>query len=299
MYYHEFDGAVSKIQTLPLTLNKSAPGFLTDVDLDGIVLTQALNYYARALSKNERAQDFLKDRCIFDKEAISQFHLGFADRTLGLSLQRLNQLEQDKSRGALQRIGLLKPSGHEFFRGAIIFPFTDSSGNVNGGYGRRITHKLKSHSVYHVHCLTEQTTFFNVSALEKYSVIILCKNPIDALSWWCYGYKNCISLMGIFGFSKYHLKQLKSHGIKQVYLAFGATEDELSVSWIIGRQLMRTNIAVNFIIYPNAMDANALVQSTDNPQKALHRCLMHSLMVATSIKGKLTLGGRKYAKGKK
>lgn len=286
MYFYEQDGTVSKIHRLPLQVQHQPADFLTEVDLDGQMLEQVLRYYEQSLPKHDRAKQYLEDRCLLNSSAIKHFRLGYADRTLGIKLQRLDKLEEDKSRGALQRLGLVKPTGHEFFRGAIVFPFTDVSGEINGGYGRRIAPRLRWNSSYHVHWLTEKTTFFNTAELIDNTHIILCKNPLDALSWWCSGFKNTLALMGVHSFSQEHLVLLNDCGVKVVYLAFGATEDELSSAWLISKRLKKQKIESHVVIYPDGKDANALLCSSSEPSQVFQHCLDHSLVFANSLKQK-------------
>lgn len=88
-----------------------------------------------------------------------------------------------------------------------------------GGYGRRITPKLRRGSVYHLHWLSEDTTFLNLPVLLKYKTVILCKNPIDALSLYCMGCPYVIALMGIRYFNELHIEKLFQHNIDVVIIA--------------------------------------------------------------------------------
>ena len=280
MYYCEQDGAVSKIYALPSIEAANQDNACSSINPDVLMLDQTLAYYTACLSQSDRAQAFLLSRGIYDEAAIEHFRLGFVDRTLGLTLKTMDKLQEACSRGALQRLGLLKPSGHEFFCGAIVFPFISEHGEVVGGYGRRVTPKLSAGAVYHVHWYGEELGFFNQQALLGGKSMILCKNPIEALSWWCNGFQNVMGLMGIYSFEQEHLTKLKVHRIKQVYLAFGSQQDELEVAWFIARQLSQVGIEPKFILYPNGLDANALVQLADDPQQALQQCLDNALVFA-------------------
>lgn len=280
MYYCEQDGAVSKIHSLPSIEAANQDSAYSSINPDALILDQILAYYTACLSQCDRAQAFLLSRGVYDEATIEHFRLGFADRTLGVTLKTMDKLQEACSRGALQRLGLLKPSGHEFFRGAIVFPFISEHGEVIGGYGRRITPKLSAGAVYHVHWYGEELGFFNQQALLDRKSVILCKNPIEALSWWCNGFQNVMGLMGIYSFEQEHLTKLKVHRIKQVYLAFGSQQDELEAAWFIARQLSQAGIEPKFILYPNGLDANALVQLADDPQQALQQCLDNALVFA-------------------
>jgi len=166
-------------------------------------------------------------------------------------------------------------SGHEFFHCAIIFPFIDENGKVTGGYGRRITPKLKRGSVYHLHWLSEDTTFFSLPVLPKYSNIILCKNPIVALSLYCLGYPYVIAIMSIRYFNELHIEKLLQHNIDVVILA---CEKSTYVNKI-RRKLKLAGFEVRFLKLPKDLDVNQCLMSPDT-SKALMQALdtVHTLL---------------------
>lgn len=92
------------------------------------------SYYHEALKYSVRAQRFLRAIGFDDSGLVERLYLGFADRTLGRQLPECNSASGSAVRGALRRVGLLKPSGHEYLRGCVIFPLQDSHSNVIGGY---------------------------------------------------------------------------------------------------------------------------------------------------------------------
>jgi hypothetical protein len=42
-------------------------------------------------------------------------------------------------RGTLQKLGVIRESGHEHFTGSVVIPVFDEAGQVTGMYGRKIT----------------------------------------------------------------------------------------------------------------------------------------------------------------
>jgi DNA primase len=212
--------------------------------------------------------------------------LGFADRTLGLRLQSLGRRQEDLSRGALQRSGLLKPSGHEFFRGAIVFPFFNNDGRVVGAYGRRITPKLKASSVYHVHWFSEDTLFFNGTVINQYDQVIMCKTPLEALVWWCAGFKYVFALMGKSTFNAQHLHALKVSSTRDLYIAFGSSSNDLAESYRIAEQVSNVGINCRFILYPNGMDASTFSTSVTSPESAFSELIDRALQLPFSSETK-------------
>ncbi|WP_168416094.1 toprim domain-containing protein, partial [Erwinia amylovora] len=53
---------------------------------------------------------------------------------------------------------------------------------------------------------------------------ILCEALIDAMTFWCAGYRNAIAAFGVNGFSADHLAALRWHGVKRVLIAFDRDE---------------------------------------------------------------------------
>jgi|CEGC01.1.fsa_nt_gi hypothetical protein len=84
---------------------------------DDLLCEQIIDHYRRALAHHKQARRFLLAYGIFGNRLLSDFRLGCCDRTLGLRLQRLEREQEAYTRGALQRLGLLKLSGHEFLPG--------------------------------------------------------------------------------------------------------------------------------------------------------------------------------------
>ena len=104
----------STLQKLPISLSNNAE--------DDKLLGQVIDYYHQALEDSPEALAYLQKRGIGSSDAIDHFKLGFANRTLGYRLPLKNRKEGAAIRGQLQRIGLLRASGHEHFNGSIVMP---------------------------------------------------------------------------------------------------------------------------------------------------------------------------------
>ena len=75
---------------------------------------------------------------------IERFKLGFANRTLGYRLPDKNRKAGAEMRGRLQKLGILRESGHEHFNGSLVIPIFAAKGEVLGMYGRKITPNLRA-----------------------------------------------------------------------------------------------------------------------------------------------------------
>ena len=81
---------------------------------DQTLFAQVLDYYAERLKENPNAVAYLKKRGIWDEEALKRFKIGFADRTLGLTLPDKRRKEGAQIRQRLERLGQTIPEGLTF-----------------------------------------------------------------------------------------------------------------------------------------------------------------------------------------
>lgn len=169
-------GKRSTVQKLPTALEPTAE----DERLAG----QVIEYYHESLLQSPEALAYLEKRGIASSEAIAKFKLGFANRTLGYRLPAKNRREGAAIRGALQRIGLLRASGHEHFNGSIVIPIFGEQGEVTEVYGRKITPGLREGTPQHLYLPGPHRGIWNRSALKTSKEIILCESLIDALTFW-------------------------------------------------------------------------------------------------------------------
>lgn len=275
MYFYEKLGNISLIQRIP-RMPQDLLFSDTDIvaaDIEDNLVNYALRYYHQTLKGSARARKFLADRGLLDEKLIQQFKLGFSDRTLGLQLDRLPSWQSASSRGALQRAGILKPSGHEFFRGALVFPFFDERGHIVGAYGRRITPKLKAYSVYHVHWVSDGLSFFNIDALKRYKHILVCKSPLEALSLMQLGIENVVSIMGAKSFSDTHIHALRQFKTEGMGVVFDNDSAHQKLVAGIAQRVGQLGIQTYRIALPYQMDVNRFCIEVPKPKEAFMKCL--------------------------
>ena len=158
---------------------------------DRELLGQVIGFYADTLRESADALGFLERRRINDPDALSMFKLGFADRTLGLRLPEANRKSGAEVRGRLQRLGVLRPSGHELFRGSLIVPVFDGAGGVAEVYGRKINDGLREGTAKHLYLPGPHRGVWNHEAVLASSEVIVTESLIDALTFWCAGVSQC------------------------------------------------------------------------------------------------------------
>src|SRR5438270_617059 len=86
---------------------------------------------------------YLEARGLNHPQLVDTFKLGVADRTLGLRLPEKNRKDGAAIRERLQRIGILRETGHEHFNGSLVVPVFDAAGNVVEVYGRKLLDNLR------------------------------------------------------------------------------------------------------------------------------------------------------------
>jgi DNA primase len=147
----------STVKKLPTTLAR-------DLE-DARLLVQVIDYYHQSLLQSPEALEYLKRRGIAAEEAIRTFKLGFANRTLGYRLPEKNRVDGAALRGQLQRIGVLRNSGHEHFNGSIVIPVISASGEVTEVYGRKINDNLRAGTPLHLYLPGPHRGVWNAAAL--------------------------------------------------------------------------------------------------------------------------------------
>jgi DNA primase catalytic core, N-terminal domain len=106
---------------------------------DRALLLEVVDYYGKTLKQSPEAMKYLEGRGLMSSEIIDRFKLGFANRTLGYGLEAKNRAGGAAVRGRLQRLGVLRDSGHEHFNGSLVIPVLTLAGDVVEIYGRKIT----------------------------------------------------------------------------------------------------------------------------------------------------------------
>ena len=226
---------------------------------DQALLSQVIDYYHETLKRSPEALAYLEARGLVGAardEAIAAFQLGFANRTLGLRLPEKNRQAGSTIRARLQKLGIYRESGHEHFNGSLIVPVFDEQGHVTEVYGRKITGRLRPGTPLHLYLPGPHRGVWNVEALKAHQEIILCEALIDALTFWCAGYRNVTTAYGIEGFTDDHIQAFKQHGTRRVLIAFDRDEAGERGAQKVATALMAKGIECFRVQFPKGMDAN-------------------------------------------
>jgi DNA primase catalytic core len=236
---------------------------------DARLLAQVIAYYHETLLQSPEALAYLERRGIASAEAISRFQLGFANRTLGYRLPAKTRLEGAAMRGQLQRIGILRPSGHEHFNGSLVIPVLGEAGCVTEVYGRKITDALREGTPLHLYLPGPHQGVWNARALQASKEIILCESLIDALTFWCAGYRNVTASYGVEGFTQDHLAAFLRHGTERVLIAYDRDAAGEAAAEKLAPKLLAAGIDCYRIQFPKGMDANEYALKVKPATKSL------------------------------
>lgn len=177
------------------TIRKLTAPITLDAD-DRQLLRQVVDYYHSTLKQSPDALQYLEQRGLRSAEAVERFRLGYANRTLGLRLPAKNRRLGAELRGRLTNLGIYRDTGHEHLNGCLVVPVFDAGDNVLQVYGRKTTPNLRPGTALHLYLPGPVRGVWNAEALAATKTVILAKSFIDALTFWCAGYRNVTALLG-------------------------------------------------------------------------------------------------------
>jgi DNA primase len=237
------------------TVKLAAPVAL-DAD-DQQTLRDVVSFYHETLKNSPEALRYLESRGLRDPEMIDRFQLGFANRTLGLTLPDNNRKDGAELRGRLRRLGILRAeSGHEHMNGSVVFPIFSLAGDVLGMYGRKITPNLREGTPLHLYLPGPHRGVWNEEALAASKEIILCEAIIDALTFWCAGFRNVTASYGVNGFTEDLRAAFQKHGVEQVWIAYDRDEAGEAAAGRLKEELAALGIGSHRVLFPKGQDAN-------------------------------------------
>jgi DNA primase catalytic core len=250
------------------TVRKLPPPVARDAD-DRELLLQVVSYYSETLKQSPEAMRYLESRGLKSSEIIDRFRLGFANRTLGYRLPAKNRAAGAEMRGRLQKLGILRESGHEHFNGSLVIPVINPAGDVMEMYGRKVTPNLREGTPSHLYLPGEHRGVWNEEALAASKEVILCEALIDALTFWVAGFRNVTASYGVNGFTADHRAAFERYGTERVYIAYDRDEAGNSAAAKLAEDLMQMGIECFRVLFPKDMDANAYALKVQPASKSL------------------------------
>lgn len=276
-----------KVSTVP----KLPPPVAFDAD-DQALLRQVVDYYHETLLSTAEARAYLASRGLDHPELATTFRLGYANRTLGLRLPNKNRVAGADIRTRLQAIGVYRENGREHLNGSLIVPVFDAAGSVAEVYGRKITpdNQLRPGTAKHLYLPGPHRGVFNLAGLAGAEEVILCEALIDALTFWCAGYRHVTSSFGVGGFTDELLAVFVDGGVQRVLIAYDRDEAGDTAAAALAPVLEAHGIAPYRVLFPKGMDANEYAMKVGPAAKSLSLVLRKCEYVGSDIAESIQMG---------
>ncbi|WP_217520122.1 CHC2 zinc finger domain-containing protein [Ralstonia pseudosolanacearum] len=243
------------------------------------LLDQVVAYYHETLQQSPEAQAYLEARGLAHPEVVARFKLGYANRTLGLRLPLKNRVAGAELRARLQKIGILRESGHEHFNGSLVIPILDAEGHAVEVYGRKLRDDLRPGTPKHLYLPGPHRGLFNLAGVIEAGArtdnepgareLIVCEALIDALTFWVHGYTNVTAAYGVEGFSDEMLATVVNSGIVRVLIAFDRDEAGERGAERLGERMLAAGLEVRQVQLPRGMDVNEYARKLQPAAQAL------------------------------
>jgi DNA primase len=267
------DGAVeatAPVAVAKLSTVRRLPSPVDHAADDQALLNQVVGYYHETLKQNPEGLAFLQARGLKNDDLIERFRLGCANRTLGLRLPDKTRKAGAEIRSRLERIGLYRTSGHEHFNGSLIVPILDEGGNIVEVYGRKLRDNLRAGTPLELYLPGPRRGVWNVGAMASCrGEMILTASLIDAMTFWCAGYRNVTAAHGEDGLTHDHLIAFEQHDVERVLIAFGRDDEGDHAATSAAERLIAAGLACYRIEFPKGMDANLYAQKVTPSAKSL------------------------------
>jgi len=241
---------------------------------DQLLLSRVTDFYHQTLLNTSRGMKYLQERKVFDPLAVNTFKLGLADRTLGYRVPE-QTAHGIKLKAHLQKIGIMRDSGHEHFTGCVVFPILNDAGEVVEMYGRRTSFPSRE-APKHLYLPGPHAGVWNAAGVKDAKEWLLCEALIDALSLWVHGYKNVTASYGVNGFTPDHWKLLRACKPERVLICYDNDDGGNRAANELAQQLEPEGIEAWRIELAPRSDVNDLVRASEDAPAALASLLAAS-----------------------
>ena len=252
---------------------------------DAVLSAAVVDHYAQTLAASPEALGYLGSRRVDHPEAIAEFRLGFANRTLGYRLGPSQTKAGGVLRARLQALGFVRSSGHEHFNGCVVVPVFDDTGAVGEVYGRRVVEQRGSQGgPRHLYLPGPHRGVFNQAGLLAAGVdeLIVTESVIDALSLWCAGFRHVTACYGTGGWTPDHDGLIDRLGVKRVLVAFDADEAGDKGAADLAGSLAGRGVECFRVELPRGADINEVAVGAKDARAVLGRFLRKASWVGTA-----------------
>jgi len=267
-------GIVPEAQTV-ITHTGTTHDILTDPG-DGLSDTRLMNivtdFYHTTFLNQPQAMQYLAKRKCFHPEAAKRFKIGYANRTLGYRVPKTTKAGQDL-KTQLTKLGIYGEKGHEHLNGSVVFPISDRHGNPVQMYGRKVNDHLRKGTPPHLYLQQPKRGIWNREGIEKQTEWLLCESIIDALTFWCHGFRNVTTAFGVNGFNADLWRMVEEVKPKRVVICYDNDDPGNKAALELSQRLAEMGIGTLRARLPDGCDINRLAVESNDAQKALAAAL--------------------------
>jgi DNA primase catalytic core len=245
---------------------------------DAQLLLRVVDFYHQTFMNQPAAMQYLQKRGCFHPEAAKQFKLGYANRTLAYRLPPEQLAAGKVLRERLQRLGILRESGHEHLTGCVVFPVLTPAPDgpaIGEIYGRRVTQPVRNASP-HLYLPGKHSGVWNAAGLHGKREWLLCEAALDALSLYVHGFEAVTWSYGVRGFTPDHWELLKACRPDRVTIGYDNDEAGNTAANELAHQLEAAGVEAWRVEWPRESDVNDLVRQSKDAKGDLASCFAKS-----------------------
>jgi DNA primase catalytic core len=225
------------------------------------LLSRVVAHYRASYQTSAEAKSYAAARGIGLEAAAERFGYGYAGGTLVETLGREHLAE-------LIRLGVVNArTNREHLAGCLVLPIVDGAGKVLNLYGRRLVDVAGSPR--HLYLPGARRGVFNPEALATSKELILCEALIDALTFWCHGFRNVTAAYGVNGFTEDLHQAILGAGPERVLIAYDRDGAGDAAAKEVAAKLSGEGIGCWRVLFPKTMDANAYALHVAPAEKSL------------------------------
>jgi DNA primase len=253
---------------------------------DDELMTRVVDFYHQKFLNRPEAMQYLQKRGVFHPEAVKKFKIGYADRTLGYRIPPQTTAAGKAMKSQLQRVGILRESGHEHLTGCVVFPVWESwpdgqTGRVTEIYGRRIAPPVRD-AQPHLYLPGPHHGVWNAAGVRGQRVWLLCEAILDALSFWVNDWHHVTASYGTNGFTADHWKLLREQRPDKVVICYDNDEAGNKAAHALAQQLEPEGFEAWRVELPPGSDVNDMVRSSEDAKSALGALLAGAVRLLPS-----------------
>ena len=148
------------------------------------LIEKVARFYHKALKSAQKARAWLKCHALEDEDLIGRFMIGAANGKL------LKALPSNEPQQSLQDLGILTPSGKEFFLDCLTFPLLDADGGIISLAG------CPAASGQDLLLPVSTTSLWNAPCVRHYAELLLATNLTDGLTLHKAGFPQACAVVG-------------------------------------------------------------------------------------------------------